>query len=165
MTEMSSELKRLRQLQDCLGDLHDEENLLKTMRAERLLDNAHEISARLKEREKQHLRAFKSYSHALRKLGLSPTCASGRVRLCRPTAMQDLELFPGIVEGAARRRVNISGRRHVNGREAVGIDLRAGHGQFYLDHAGGALDSTIARTFERDVITHDPLAKALKPVT
>jgi CHAD domain-containing protein len=54
------ELKRLRQIQTCLGDMHDDENLLKLLRVERRhLDVARGIRAKLKARKAQRLHAFK----------------------------------------------------------------------------------------------------------
>jgi CHAD domain-containing protein len=54
------ELKRLRQIQTCLGDMHDDENLLNFLRAERgHLDVARGIRAKLKARKGQRVHAFK----------------------------------------------------------------------------------------------------------
>jgi CHAD domain-containing protein len=65
----SPELKHLRHLQDCLGDMHDEENLRKTIRLG-LHDRSQacRVRAELKDRKKRHLRAYKARSRALLKL-------------------------------------------------------------------------------------------------
>lgn len=69
MMQKSSELKCLRKLQDCLGDFHDEENLIKTMTLT-LHDGNHmrAIRAKIKGRKRQHLIAYKTLSRALLKL-------------------------------------------------------------------------------------------------
>jgi CHAD domain-containing protein len=58
----NAEVRRLRQLQDCLGELHDEENLLKALRAEPTRRHAaHVMCDGLEARKKQHLHEFKSH--------------------------------------------------------------------------------------------------------
>jgi hypothetical protein len=66
MMQRSSELKRLRKLQDCLGDFHDEENLIKAI-SRALHDRIHvrSIRAQIKECKRQHLRAYKTHSRGL----------------------------------------------------------------------------------------------------
>jgi CHAD domain-containing protein len=60
------ELKCLRQLQNCLGDMHDEENLLKALRTERRRhEAARDIARKLEDRKSRHLHAFKAYRKAL----------------------------------------------------------------------------------------------------
>jgi hypothetical protein len=47
--------------------------------------------------------------------------------------------------------------------KAVGMNLRAGHGQVNLDQIAGPAVVTAARTFESHVALHDPVAEALQP--
>jgi CHAD domain-containing protein len=62
----NAELRRLRQLQGCLGDLHDEENLLETLRTNRTRpDAAGVLRDVLKARKKRHLQEFKSHRNHL----------------------------------------------------------------------------------------------------
>lgn len=69
MMRESSELKRLRKLQDCLGDYHDEEDLIKTIHLDvHNRSDRRSIRARLKERKRQHLRAYKIHSRVLLEL-------------------------------------------------------------------------------------------------
>lgn len=65
----NTELKRLRQLQDCLGELHDEENLLKTLRADQTRRHAARVMCDgLEAKQKQHLHDFKSHRRELLQL-------------------------------------------------------------------------------------------------
>ena len=65
----NSELKCLRQLQTCLGNMHDEENLSKTLRAEqRHHEAARDIAEKIKARKSRHHRAFKGYRKDLMRL-------------------------------------------------------------------------------------------------
>jgi triphosphatase len=74
----SAELRRLAQLQDCLGELHDEENLLEALRAGQIRrDAARLICKGLKARKKKHLREFKSRRHELLQLWRGAVGASG----------------------------------------------------------------------------------------
>jgi triphosphatase len=62
----NSELKRLRQIQTCLGDMHDEENLLKSLHAEqRHGDAARDIRRKLKVRKSRHLQTYRRYRKGL----------------------------------------------------------------------------------------------------
>ena len=61
-----AELKRLRQLQNCLGDMHDEENLLKALRAERPhREAARDICTQLEARKNRYYHAFKRQRKSL----------------------------------------------------------------------------------------------------
>jgi CHAD domain-containing protein len=65
----NSEVTRLRRLQSCLGDIHDEENLLRTLRAERRhLDASRGFCNLLEARKNRHLHAFKRYRKCLMQL-------------------------------------------------------------------------------------------------
>ncbi|MGC1523251.1 MAG: CHAD domain-containing protein [Steroidobacteraceae bacterium] len=67
--EKNEELKRLRRIQNCLGDIHDAENVRKTLRAERTdRKTAHEFRERLKNRKGRRLRDFKKDREALTRL-------------------------------------------------------------------------------------------------
>jgi CHAD domain-containing protein len=62
----SSEIKRLRQMQNCLGEMHDEEMLLKALRAEQKhREGARNICKKLKARKSRQLHAFKGYRKGL----------------------------------------------------------------------------------------------------
>jgi CHAD domain-containing protein len=69
MMESSSELKSLRKLQDCLGDFHDEEILIKTISLS-LHDRSQVrlIRAKIRQRKRRQLCAYKAHSHTLLKL-------------------------------------------------------------------------------------------------
>jgi CHAD domain-containing protein len=65
----SLELKRLRQTQTCLGEMHDEENVLKSLRAEPgLRETAREVSKKLKTRKVRHILAFKGHRRQLMRI-------------------------------------------------------------------------------------------------
>jgi triphosphatase len=65
----NTELKRLRQIQNCLGDMHDEENLLKSLRAEqRHGDAARDICEKLRARKSRHFRTYRRYRKGLMRL-------------------------------------------------------------------------------------------------
>jgi CHAD domain-containing protein len=60
------EIKRLRQIQNCLGDMHDEEILLKSLRAEQWHgEAARGIYEKLKARKSRHLHAYREHRKAL----------------------------------------------------------------------------------------------------
>jgi CHAD domain-containing protein len=67
--EKDRELRRLRRIQNCLGDLHDGENLIKALRTER----THRMAAlllreKLERRKHRQLQAFKKQRKALTRL-------------------------------------------------------------------------------------------------
>jgi len=65
----NTELKLLRQIQNCLGDMHDEENVLKTLRAEpRDRETARNLCEKLKLQKCRRLHAFKRHRQALTRL-------------------------------------------------------------------------------------------------
>jgi hypothetical protein len=65
----SLELKRLRQTQTCLGEMHDEENLLKSLRTEPgQREAAREVCKKLKTRKGRHIRAFKGHRRQLTRI-------------------------------------------------------------------------------------------------
>lgn len=67
--ENNEELKRLRQIQNCLGEIHDAENVRKTLRAGQTdRKTAHEFRERLKNWKGRRLRAFKKCRKALIRL-------------------------------------------------------------------------------------------------
>lgn len=68
------ELRKLRQIQNCLGDLHDEENLIKALRTER----THRLAAlllreKLERRKHRKLQAFKRHRKQLTRLWTDST--------------------------------------------------------------------------------------------
>jgi len=74
----NSEVKCLRQLQNCLGDMHDEENLFKALRAEqRHHEAARDIAGKLQDRKSGHLHAFKGYRKDLMRLWDSAAFSTG----------------------------------------------------------------------------------------
>jgi CHAD domain-containing protein len=65
----SLELKRLRQIQTCLGDMHDEENVLKSLGAEPThREAARELCKKLKTRKGRHIHAFKGHRKELMRI-------------------------------------------------------------------------------------------------
>jgi CHAD domain-containing protein len=65
----SLELKRLRQTQTCLGEMHDEENLLNSLRAEPgQHETAREVCKKLKTRKGRHIHAFKGHRRQLMRI-------------------------------------------------------------------------------------------------
>lgn len=65
----NTELKLLRQIQHCLGDMHDEENVLKTLRAERTdVEAARNLGEKLKLQKRRQLHDFKKLREALTRL-------------------------------------------------------------------------------------------------
>ena len=63
-----SELRCLRRLQDCLGDIHDEENLRDSLRARRMPGRAtHGIVEELGRRKREHFKEFKKCRRDLMK--------------------------------------------------------------------------------------------------
>ncbi len=65
----NAELRHLRQLQGCLGDLHDEENLLAALRNDRTRRDATRLLCDgLQAREKRHLHEFKNHRKHLLQL-------------------------------------------------------------------------------------------------
>ncbi len=67
--ENNEELKRLRQIQTCLGDIHDAENVRETLRANRTdRKAAHELRKRLENWKCRRLGAFKKCRKALTRL-------------------------------------------------------------------------------------------------
>jgi CHAD domain-containing protein len=68
----SLELKRLRQIQTGLGEMHDEENLLEFLSAEpRHREAAREVCKQLKTRKGRHFRVFKGHRKELMRLWAS----------------------------------------------------------------------------------------------
>ena len=65
----SLELKRLRQIQGCLGEMHDEENVLKSLCAGlRHVEAVREVCKKLKTRKGRHIHAFKGHRKALMRI-------------------------------------------------------------------------------------------------
>ncbi len=63
-----SELKSLQRLQDCLGDMHDEENLRESLRARRMPRRAtHTIVGELERRKRERFKEFKLFRKELMK--------------------------------------------------------------------------------------------------
>jgi CHAD domain-containing protein len=68
-TATSRELKRLRQIQTCLGDMHDEENVLNSLGAEPTLrEAARDVCKKLELRKGRHIHAFKGHRKELTRI-------------------------------------------------------------------------------------------------
>jgi CHAD domain-containing protein len=65
----NTEIKLLRQLQNCLGDMHDGENVLKALRKERRdRETVCNLCEKLKAQKCRQLHAFKKHRKALTRL-------------------------------------------------------------------------------------------------
>lgn len=72
---------------------------------------------------------------------------------------QVLQLPLGIVEGIAQRKIDILVPCAI-AIEAVGVDLRARHGQIYSDHIGCPAVAAAIRALQSHVTAGDPVAEA-----